>query len=287
VAETFSRYRDRVAPTAPIPLTNLDDAVAEIERIAGLGLRAILLPSIPPIPYFSRDLDPVWAAASANGLTVMFHLGSDQFSMSEERGSALQTVSKMVEASRRMDEQSVVDRIVQQGPLTTVVPQEIIASLVGGGVTERFPDLHFVLVEFNAHWLASLVGAMEKAYTVGIGQDPDYWVGEFEFEEGRLASIQPNMIQLFKVNGLWPYPLRPSEYVKRQIHVSFQDDPVAVACRHITGISSLVWGADYPHPEGTFGRSHDAVAALFDGVDPSEREAIVGGTMAKLVGFKV
>jgi hypothetical protein len=112
-------------------------------------------------------------------------------------------------------------------------------------------------------------------------------VGEHKLEDDRFSSDQPLMGQLFKVNGLWPYPLRPREYVERQIHVSFQDDPVAVACRHITGVSSLVWGADYPHPEGTFGRSHDAVESLFDGVDPSERAAIVGGTMAKLVGFQV
>ena len=28
------------------------------------GFRAVLLPATPPMPYYSRDLDPVWAAAS-------------------------------------------------------------------------------------------------------------------------------------------------------------------------------------------------------------------------------
>ena len=58
------------------------------------------------------------------------------------------------------------------------------------------------------------------------------------------------MAQLFRLNEKWPYPLTPSEYVQRQFHVSFQDDPVAVACRHITGLSTIVWGNDYPHAEG-------------------------------------
>ena len=58
------------------------------------------------------------------------------------------------------------------------------------------------------------------------------------------------MAQLFRLNEKWPYPLMPSEYVRRQFHVSFQDDPVAVACRHITGLSTIVWGNDYPHAEG-------------------------------------
>ena len=60
------------------------------------------------------------------------------------------------------------------------------------------------------------------------------------------------MAQLFKLNEKWPYPLTPSEDVERQFHVQFKDDPVALACRHITGISTLVWGNDYPHAEGTF-----------------------------------
>ena len=35
VIERFSPYFDRLAPTAPIPLTDIDDAVTEIERVAG------------------------------------------------------------------------------------------------------------------------------------------------------------------------------------------------------------------------------------------------------------
>ncbi len=68
------------------------------------------------------------------------------------------------------------------------------------------------------------------------------------------------MAQLFRLNEKWPYPLTPSEYVRRQFHVSFQDDPVAVACRHVTGLSTIVWGNDYPHAEGTFRGSRELIA---------------------------
>ena len=64
VVERFAPYFDRLAPTAPVPITDIDDAVAEIERVAAAGFRAILLPATPPLPYYSRDLDPVWAAAA-------------------------------------------------------------------------------------------------------------------------------------------------------------------------------------------------------------------------------
>ena len=34
IVERFSPYFSRLAPTAPVPITDIDDAVAEIERVA-------------------------------------------------------------------------------------------------------------------------------------------------------------------------------------------------------------------------------------------------------------
>jgi hypothetical protein len=150
-------------------------------------------------------------------------------------------------------------------------------------VPERYPDLHFALIEFNAHWLASLVGSMDKCWITGIGQDADWWLGYWD--DTRPANDQPQMAQLFRLNEKWPYPLKPSEYVARQFHVSFQDDPVAVACRHLTGLSSIVWGNDYPHAEGTFRGSRELLGRLFTGVPDAERAARVGGTLGRLLGY--
>ena len=149
---------------------------------------------------------------------------------------------------------------------------------------ERYPDLHFALIEFNAHWLASLVGSMDKCWVTGIGQDPDWWLGVWD-DSRPAAEQQTGMAQLFRLNEKWPYPLMPSEYVRRQFHVSFQDDPVAVACRHITGLSTIVWGNDYPHAEGTFRGSKELMTRLFAGVPDDERAAMVGGTLGGLLGY--
>jgi predicted TIM-barrel fold metal-dependent hydrolase len=73
VAERFGPHFDRLCPTAPVPITDVADAVAEIERVAALGFRAILLPATPPRSYHTAELDPVWAAASATGLQPFFH----------------------------------------------------------------------------------------------------------------------------------------------------------------------------------------------------------------------
>jgi predicted TIM-barrel fold metal-dependent hydrolase len=128
------------------------------------------------------------------------------------------------------------------------------------------------------------VGAMEKAWVTGEGQDADWWLGYWD--DARPADDQPSMARMFDLNEKWPYPLRPSEYVRRQFHVSFSDDPIAVACRHLTGVSTLVWGSDYPHAEGTFRGSRELIAKQFAGVPADERGAILGGTLAGLLGFE-
>ena len=160
--------------------------------------------------------------------------------------------------------------------------EQAIASLVGSGVTQRFPDLHFVFVEFGAYWLAPLMASMEKSFTLGIGQDPTVGSG-VPSPDGR----PPVLHRILGMNDKWPYPLRPSEYVRRQIHVTFQDDPGAIAARHLTGIEPLLWGNDYPHPEATYPRSLEALEGLFSGVPADERAAIVGGTAARLFGIAI
>ena len=94
------------------------------------------------------------------------------------------------------------------------------------------------------------------------------------------------MARLFRLNDRWPYPLKPSEYIRRQIHVSFQDDPIALAARHLTGPTTIMWGNDYPHAEGTFRHSKRLITEQFADVPEDERKAILGGTLARLVGFE-
>ena len=286
VTEVFAPYRDRVITTSPVPMTDIPDAVAEIERVAALGARAIILPAIAPVPYSARELDPVWAAAQAHGLLVAFHVATGGVMVSQKAAPTLQGMMSAVrtQIQPELTDQLLIERLTGATTLAAMVPQRILISLIGGGVLERFPDLHFLLVEFNAHWLVSAVAAMDKAWTLGVGQNRDWWVGIWDDDVP--AAQQPEMAQLFHLNERWPYPLMPSEYVRRQVHVSFQEDPVAIACRDVTGIPTLVWGADYPHSEGTFLHTREAIEYQFKGVPEDERAAILGGTLGGLLGVK-
>jgi predicted TIM-barrel fold metal-dependent hydrolase len=285
LVERYGAYFDRLCPTAPIPITDVGDAVAEIERIAGTGLRALLLPATPPIPYYSRDLDPVWSAAAANGMQIFFHTQTGGVKVNDPSSTTLKVVMEnAAQVNQPMTDKAAAKRMITQAVYSGLVPQQLICQLIGGGVPERFPQLHFSLIEFNASWLASLVGQMDKCWITGTGQDADWWLGVWD--DTKPASDQPGMAQLFRLNEKWPYDLMPSEYVKRQFHVQFQDDPVAVACRHVTGLSTIVWGSDYPHAEGTFRGSQKLIGELFAGVPDAERKAMLGGTLGAVLGYR-
>jgi Amidohydrolase len=176
VIERYLPYKDRMRPTAAIPLTDIDDAVAEIERIARAGLGAILLPEIPPLPYWSPEYDRLWAAAQANGTPVFIHTATGGVKVGEGQSQTASRVKGMMEAvnmGKNPLDQTMVSNRSMGGGNAAESPQRIIADLVSSGVCERFPDLHFNLIEFGAGWLVSYLGSMDKAWKTGTGQDPD------------------------------------------------------------------------------------------------------------------
>jgi predicted TIM-barrel fold metal-dependent hydrolase len=307
LVEAYGPYRPRIALAATIPLTDVGDAVREIERIAAKGFSAIIVPVMPPRPYAGETFDPVWAAAEANGMQVIMHLAtgfltdaqgrpvSNAFSMTDAAGHA-DPDSESSQAEQAMGTlmaaagvapvghsyHPVARRLLEQ-EASSHTAKRAIMSLIGGGVLERFPSLHFSFIEFDAHWLPSLVAAMDISFRVGIGQDTSLLEGVWDHTKS--TEEQTGLVRMFDLEGKWPYPLAPSDYIRRQVHVSFMDDPVAVAMRQVVGVQSLMWGNDYAHPEGTYPKSRDALDQLLKDVPTDERTAIVGGTAAHVFGF--
>jgi predicted TIM-barrel fold metal-dependent hydrolase len=277
MAETYLPIT-RFIPTAAIPLVDVAMSVAEIERVAALGFKAFVLPIFRTPFYWSAEYEPLWAAARDTGMIPAFHvaLGFDELGY-----GMLRQIGPLPDPSRGGNQ--VVAERCYSAVEYSLPAQRLIAALVGGGVCDRYPELTFVIAESNAHWLAGLMGAMDKAYTLGAGQADKALVGRWD--DNFDVDHQPMMTNLFADNERWPYDLRPSEYVKRQIKLTFMDDPVAIACRNITGVETLLWASDYPHPEATSPRSREVVDALFRGVSDEDRAAITGGNLAKLFGL--
>lgn len=289
IVEEYGPYSDRIRPSAAIPTTDVKDAVKEIERAANMGIRSLILPEWPqPLPYWAKEYDPIWAAAEANGLPIFFHVASggvDSKADSSVTGDQVKGVLTAMTMGQKdtLDGATLAGRTMGGGNTAASSPMRIIADLISGGVCERHPNLMFNMIEFNAGWLANYMGMMDKSWRTGTGQDPHWWIGFWD------PDVDPHdqklMGRMFKINDRWPYPLKPSEYVKRNIRVQFADDRVAVLSRHITGVETIYWGSDYPHAEGTFLGSQQVINEQFGGVPDADRAKMLGGNLAGLLGF--
>jgi hypothetical protein len=80
--------------------------------------------------------------------------------------------------------------------------------------------------------------------------------------------------------------LRPSEYFARNCRIgsSFLR-PAEVANRHLIGVPAIMWGGDYPHTEGTFPHTLEALRWTFAGVDPEEVACMLGANAADVYAF--
>ena len=75
--------------------------------------------------------------------------------------------------------------------------------------------------------------------------------------------------------------------MRRQGFATFQDDPIGLEERKWLGSNRLMWGNDYPHHEGTWPHSDEAIERTMVDLTETERRAILGETAAKLYGFKL
>jgi predicted TIM-barrel fold metal-dependent hydrolase len=132
---------------------------------------------------------------------------------------------------------------------------ETVAYLCGSGVLERHPELRVVMVECGAGWLAWTLEAMDDA------------------TREHAAFVRPKLREL------------PSFYFRRQGAVTFQRDPVGLANLAATGERCLLWGSDYPHPEGTWPESQQVLARDFAGVPQASAERILCRNAAELYGI--
>jgi predicted TIM-barrel fold metal-dependent hydrolase len=277
IAETFAPYGDRQIALGMIPVRDVDLAVTEIDRCAKLGIRGITLPLEPHEPYYLEKFEPIWAAAARNGLPISFHATTG--------GNFKQRVTPEYMAayfgtSEREQHANKTYNSMKFGRDSFAV----MAHLIGTGVLERYPNLHIVFIETNAAWLATAMEAMDVEWAVRPAQELAEGSISYSVDaQGKEVGSSTMML----MGGYWPYPLAPSEYARRQVHATFQNERAAIKFRNAIGISPLLWGSDFPHPEGTWPHTQEVLSSLFADVEPETKAAILGGTVAKLYGIQV
>lgn len=136
--------------------------------------------------------------------------------------------------------------------------QETVANLIEFGVLERFPKLRVISVENDAGWVPNYAARLDHVYT-----------------RNRHYKNMPS-----------PLKMLPSEYLRRQLRLTFMYDKVAVEQRGKIGVETLLWASDYPHGDSTWPKSKEFIEWQFGDVPAEERQRMVRDNVAELYGIR-
>lgn len=114
--------------------------------------------------------------------------------------------------------------------------QRSVSQLVLGGVLERFPGVQIVGAECDIAWLPHWMQRMDHANA----------------KFGALMDVKLSML--------------PSDYVRRQVWVTFMDDAVGAANLEAIGPETFMWGSDFPHTDSTWPNSQTVLDKNLVGV---------------------
>src|SRR5215471_11185953 len=129
----------------------------------------------------------------------------------------------------------------------------ILAALIGAAVLERYPNIRVSFGESGIGWLAYALDRMD-----------------FEWEDR------------FRDLGL---KMKPSDYWRRQCKATFQFDRIGTKLIDDIGVETLMWGSDYPHPDGVWPESSKYIEEQFAGLSPEVVHKITCENAGKFYGL--
>lgn len=143
----------RLIPTAQVSMLSVADAVAELERTAEMGYRAVFLPTTPPAasPDYNRDdWEPFWSAAEQARTVIAFHIGTDPVDL---------VGGEQIGVAYRGPGGAVLNYTE-----TTFSGQRAAMKMVASGALDRHPDLKVLVSEGGATWVPFLGDRMTEGY---------------------------------------------------------------------------------------------------------------------------
>jgi len=137
---------------------------------------------------------------------------------------------------------------------TTIEP---LVQMIASGVFERHPRLHAGLVESGVGFVPWLMETLDHAHRAH-----HFWV-------------RPQLKEL------------PSAYFRRNCFATFQDDPAGLKLAEAYDLAdNFLWANDYPHHEGSWPHSAEAIERNMGGVSDETRAKILGLNAARLFGLE-
>ncbi|KKD09153.1 amidohydrolase family protein [Streptomyces sp. WM6386] len=240
--ETWSfNYKDRILTTPVITLPIVEKAIAELDWAVERGAKAVL---IRPAP-------------------VPGHGGSRSFALEEFDPFWKRVVETGVLVAMHSSDSGYArytsDWEGGRGEMLPFKPnafrtvsewrpiQDAVAAWVCHGALFRFPELKIALIENGSSWVAPLLD--------------------------QLADVHKKMPNEFLGD--------PVEAVKNSIHVSpfYEEDLGGLV--DLIGVDRILFGSDYPHPEG-LSQPTSYVNAI-QGLAVPDQAKIMGGNLARLI----
>lgn len=208
ILEIIIEHPDRFLGMGTLPMQDPPSAIAEMERVMGFGFKgAIINDHVNGVTYDDPRFVPFFQAAQDMGALLFFHQGG-------------KTVT-----THRIDRYKLANAVGNLTERTLVF-----ATLVFGGVLDRFPDLKMLLAH-GGGYVPYGVARMDKV----AGALP----GDFDGE----------MRPPFGPNDGFDHEKPPSQYLDRFYYdCCTYSGPVLRFLIDTVGIERVVLGTDYPAP---------------------------------------
>ncbi len=243
MADQLSDHADRLHGVAVLDLRDPQAAALELERSRARGHRAFFLYTVngrPPgqVPPGHPAWDPVWRAATDLGMVAVIHVGNTaaDFSGWADIGWDLPGGGGVAALTRLANTQR------------THVAQNLLTSMLYGGVFERHPDLTVFLEELKVGWLPSFVDACTRQSLPSLGL------------------------------GDWPYSRAGGDMLRRNVKITplpgFGDDEALEVLERLPEM--CMFSSDFPHQEGN-ADPLKLYGQPLDDLDPELRSRFLGG----------
>jgi predicted TIM-barrel fold metal-dependent hydrolase len=133
--------------------------------------------------------------------------------------------------------------------------------LIWGGVFERHPKLKFAITESTCIWVPETLRLLDFRYS-----ETPY--------SAKLGDYRSHL------------SMKPSEYFARNVFLGASCMPRReVELRHEIGLRNIMWGTDYPHPEGSWPNTHEQLTDAFRGTPEPDLRLMLGENAARVYGF--
>jgi predicted TIM-barrel fold metal-dependent hydrolase len=244
LAELCANNPARHLGVAVIPLLwDIEEAIDKVRWCADNGLRQAMIPVMTgEFPHYNHvRYHPFWEACQDLGVMINFHSGPGP--MSDYFGAG-------------WPQESADDRVGAMGIYVSEVMWWLyrpLTFMIWGGVFEKFPRLRATITEGGTNWmLPHWLRMLDHHYT----------------DTHHSAKLGDYRSQL---------SMKPSEYFARNIGVGASCATRAdIEMKDVLGRGKLMWGSDYPHPEGTWPETADHLMKNFKGYPEDDVRDILG-----------